>query len=171
MQQAEQQRVFDDWLRGHKDLVFKIVRAYAFDRHDQEDLFQEVAYQLWQSIPGFKRESSVTTWIYRVALYCGIAWSKRERRQRDRKQALESVELPALLEPVEQDPRVDWLYAQIARLAPVDRSLVLLLLDGLSYREMAATLGISESHVGVKLTRIKQALAQKSKVGAADGPR
>ena len=59
-------------------------------------------------------------------------------------------------------PRLDWLYEQIVQLDHVDRSLTLLLLDGFSYREMAETLGISESHVGVKLNRIKAQLIIKS---------
>ena len=59
------------------------------------------------------------------------------------------------------DPRLDWLYAQIAQLDEVDRSLALLMLDGFSYREMAGILGITENHVGVKINRIKMALAAK----------
>ena len=59
------------------------------------------------------------------------------------------------------DPRLDWLYAQIAQLDAVDRSLALLMLDGFSYREMAGILGITENYVGVKISRIKMALAAK----------
>jgi RNA polymerase sigma-70 factor (ECF subfamily) len=45
----------------------------------------------------------------------------------------------------------------------VDRSLILLSLDGLSYREMAEVLGLSESNVGVKINRIKNQLTQSLK--------
>lgn len=58
-----------------------------------------------------------------------------------------------------RDPRVEWLYRQIAQLKDVDRSVALLLLDGFSYKEIAAIVGITESHVGVKINRIKSALA------------
>jgi len=60
-----------------------------------------------------------------------------------------------------RDPRLDWIYAQIAQLDEVERSLALLMLDGFSYREMAGILGITENHVGVKINRIKMALAAK----------
>ena len=60
-----------------------------------------------------------------------------------------------------RDPRLDWLYAQIAQLDEVDRSLALLMLDGFSYRETAGILGITENHVGMKISRIKMALAAK----------
>jgi RNA polymerase sigma-70 factor (ECF subfamily) len=58
-----------------------------------------------------------------------------------------------------RDPRVEWLYHQIAQLKDVDRSVALLLLDGFSYKEIAAIVGITESNVGVKINRIKSALA------------
>jgi RNA polymerase sigma-70 factor (ECF subfamily) len=67
------------------------------------------------------------------------------------------------------DDRLEWLYERIGRLNPVDRSLILLSLDGLSYREMAEVLGISESNVGVKLHRIKQRLTEMSEEVHAHG--
>jgi RNA polymerase sigma-70 factor (ECF subfamily) len=63
MQQDERQQVFDGWLRNHQGLFFKVVRAYAFTPQDQEDLFQEIATQVWRSIPGFRGDAPVTTWI------------------------------------------------------------------------------------------------------------
>jgi len=44
------------------------VRAFAFTPQDQEDLFQEIATQVWRSIPGFRGDAALTTWIYRAAL-------------------------------------------------------------------------------------------------------
>ena len=162
MNEDEQQGIFDDWMSSHKGLFLKVVRAYAFNRQDREDLFQEMAFQLWSSIPNFRREASATTWIYRVALYAGIAWSARERNYRERREPLDGDGDAANVLAEQEDPRVAWLYEQIARLDPIDRSLILLQLDGLSYREMSATLGISESNVGVKLNRIKQSLARRT---------
>jgi len=159
MRDEERQRTIDEWLESYQGLIWKVVRAYAFTSHDREDLFQEIAFQLWESIPRFKRESKVTTWIYRVSLYSGIAWSKRERRHSERALAME--ESP-VLEETEEDPRLSWLYKQIATLDVIDRSLVLLLLEGMSYREMADTLGISEENVGVKIHRVKKVLEERS---------
>ena len=63
--------------------------------------------------------------------------------------------------PGSHDPRVEWLYQQIATLKDIDRSVALLLLDGFSYREIASIVGLTENHVGVKVSRIKSALAGK----------
>lgn len=67
------------------------------------------------------------------------------------------------------DPRVEWLYEQIRQLNEVDRSLTLLLLDGFSYKEMAAMLGITENYVGVKINRIKAHLTGKSREETGNG--
>ncbi len=163
MEESEQRRIFDDWLGTFKGLLFRVVHAYAFTSHDREDLFQEIAAQVWNSIPRFRGDSAATTWLYRVALNSALAWSRKERKHRDRTQPLAGEE-PALQETSRaKDRRLGWLYEQIAQLDHVDRSLTLLLLDGLSYREMAETLGISESYVGVKINRIKSYLKDLTK--------
>ena len=165
MGQTEQQQVFDGWLRNHQGLFFKVVRAYAFTPPDQEDLFQEIATQIWRSIPGFRGDAAVTTWIYRVALNAAIAWTQKERRHRAGKQGLDGVEHAFLQASPATDPRIEWLYEQIRQLNEIDRSLTLLLLDGFSYKEMAAMLGITENYVGVKINRIKAHLTGKSRAG------
>ena len=162
MDEPEQKRILDDWLSTHRGLLLKVLRAFAFTAHDQDDLFQEIAFQLWNSIPNFKRASAASTWVYRVALYSGIKWAKKEQRRAEKHEPLDLSAHTENLTPQNEDPRVAWLYQQIARLAPIDRSLMLLVLEGLSYQEMADTLGLSESNVGVKINRIKKAFASQS---------
>lgn len=157
---SERNRLFNEWLGSHKGILFKVVHAYAFEHADRQDLFQEVAVQVWRSVDAFRGESSVPTWLYRVALNTAIAWNRREGRHQRGKQPLEVVERVLTTESVEgQDPRLEWLYSEIAKLKDVDRSVALLLLDGFSYKDIAAIVGITESHVGVKINRIKAALA------------
>ncbi|MBI1177837.1 sigma-70 family RNA polymerase sigma factor [bacterium] len=162
MERNEQQRIFDGWLDEHRGLFFKVVRAYAFNQHDQEDLFQEITTQVWNSIPKFRGDSKATTWIYRVALYSAMAWSKREKRHRDGHQTINGQEHALLQTSKNKNPRLDWLYDQIGQMDEIDRSLTLMMLDGHSYKEISATLGITESNVGVKLNRIKKRLTEKS---------
>lgn len=169
MDDAAQQRIFQDWLSRHRGLLFKVVRAYAFRPHDADDLFQEIVTQVWNSIPRFRAESAETTWLYRVALNTALAWTRKERRLRGSTENLEGAEPALLPAPHRPDRRLDWLYEQIARLDHVDRSLTLLLLDGFSYRDMAETLGITESNVGVKINRIKAQLIKLSQEGPNHG--
>lgn len=162
MRFAEHKSVFDSWISAYKGVLFKVVRAYAFTRHDQEDLFQELATQVWLSIPGFKGNSAPSTWIYRVALNTAISWSRKELRHRDRKDSLDGAEAALEIGSAGMDPRLEWLYEQIAQLGEIDRSVALLLLDGFSYQEIADALGMNESNVGVRIHRIKAHLTKES---------
>ena len=80
MKDKEQRCIFEDWLHKHKALLFKIVRAYAFAAEDRDDLFQEIAIQIWKSVPNFRNESAVTTWLYRIALNTAIRWKSKEKK-------------------------------------------------------------------------------------------
>ena len=174
MLDSERDRIFSEWLADHKGILFKVVHAYAFEHADRQDLFQEIVFQVWRSVDAFRGESAVPTWMYRVALNTAIAWTRKEDRHQRGKQPLAVVEgLLTMSSSDGHDPRVEWLYRQIAQLQDVDRSVALLLLDGFSYKEIAAIVGITESNVGVKINRIKSALAGKPRAGlwrVASGP-
>lgn len=163
MTDQQHQKIFTEWLDGHKGLIFKIIRAYGDTAEDQEDLFQEIVLQVWRSIPAFRHESAPVTWIYRIALNTAISWIRKEKKHRRLSGDMESS--PEILTPADipDDGRLKWLYTVIHQLDEIDRSLILLQLDGFSYREMASILGISESNVGVKINRIKQQLIAQSK--------
>jgi RNA polymerase sigma-70 factor (ECF subfamily) len=158
--EKEQLDILEEWLRLHKGLIFKVIRSYTLADHD--DLFQEIIIQVWHSIPAFRKEASVTTWLYRIALNTAIKWTKKERKHAgagtlDNLQHLLQESKTAI------DERLAWLYDEIYKLDEIDRSVTLLLLEGYSYKEMSAILGISESNVGVKISRIKKQLIAKSK--------
>jgi len=161
MLESEQKRIFGAWLAEHKGIFFKIVRSFAFTPYDQDDLFQEISLQVWQSIPDYRGESKPSTWIYRVALYTASTWVRGEKK-RPPTEPIGSVEHTLTLKSQPRDEQLDWLYDQIAQLEPIDRSICLLILEGFSYKETADLLGISESHVGVKIHRIKKQLRRQS---------
>ena len=161
----EHERRFRQWLGEHTGLLLKVVRSFAEGRADQDDLFQEIMLQVWMALPGFRGESKATTWLYRVALNTALAWKRGEKKRRGRQVSLPEVDVEAVAgaAPSEDAERngqvVDQLYAAIRDLPPVKRALVVLYLDGFSYREISEVVGISESNVGVSLNRIKRDLA------------
>jgi len=158
MQDGERNRIFEGWIEAHKAILFKVARAYGASHADREDLFQEMALQLWHSVPAFRGDSAASTWIYRVAFNTAIAWRRRKRKHGKGRQEIEAAS-GLLAEPAVRDPRLEWIYARIAGLGEIDRSLALLMLDGFSYRDMSQILGLGESNVGVRINRIKAALA------------
>lgn len=164
MDPAQQQQIFSSWFSQHKGLVLKVVRSFAFRQADRDDLFQEIATQVWKSIPTFNEKSQASTWVYRVALFTATAWARKEERRR--MNCVSYDEHPVSDgsdERDERDERLGWLYEQIGRLPVDDRTLCLLMLEGYSHREIAETLGISEANVGVRSHRIKKRLSRLSK--------
>ena len=161
MTEKDQKQIFESWLGQHKGLVFKVVRAYASGTIEQDDLFQEITIQIWRSVPSFRQESAVTTWIYRISLNTAIKWIRKVGKHST--ESLDHVQQVLQVTDLQMDERLDWLYHEIHKLDEIDRSVTLLMLDSFSYKEIAGILGISESNVGVKINRIKKQLIAKSK--------
>ena len=164
MQAAKQDQIFRKWIKQHKAVIFKILHAYCARQQDREDLFQEIALQLWNSIPKFRSEAKEITWIYRVALNTAMQWDRKEKR---RLSPLTHLEIEHYLLPGNDhryNEDVAWLYTEIRQMGDIDRVLILLYLDGVSYQEITEILGISNSNVGVKLNRIKKKLLRRSEV-------
>ena len=129
--------------------------------------------QVWSSIPSFRGEAKESTWIYRVAFNTTLGWKRSEQRRRKRQETLLEFDVSAEfqqshVESMQEQEVVEQLYLAIRKLSKVDASLALMHLDGLSYKEMAEVLGISENHIGVKLNRIRKQLAEQLK-GALHG--
>ena len=161
MERAEQNKIFKEWIEQFKPLVFKIVRVYGSEFNGDDDLFQEIVVQIWKSIPNFKKQCSVHTWIYKISLNTAIKWSTR--RKKSKHENLDD-HFVVLDKHAITNPKLDWLYNEISLMDTLDRSLTLLLLDGFSYKEMSEIIGITASNVGVKINRIKNKLKESAKI-------
>ncbi|MEM6700362.1 MAG: RNA polymerase sigma factor [Bacteroidota bacterium] len=163
MKERQQQQIFKKWLDDYRALLFKVIKAYAFNLEDQNDLFQEICLQVYLSIPNFRNESAVSTWLYRISLNTAIKWSAKEKKHISQQGEVDKVGYVLQSRNEPEDLRLDWLYTEIHQFNEIDRSLMLLLLDGYSYKEMAEVIGISESNIGVKIHRMKKQLIENSK--------
>jgi RNA polymerase sigma-70 factor, ECF subfamily len=164
---ADHELRFRQWLSEHTGLLVKVVRSFAEAPADQDDLFQEILLHVWQSMPNFRSDSKPTTWLYRVALNTALAWKRGEKRHRRRPGSLSISDVAAPSDTSAETQRnnriVDQLYTAIRALPAGKRALVVLYLDGFSYREIAEVIGISETNVGVSLNRIKKELTASVK--------
>lgn len=161
---TEQQQRFADWLREHSAILHHVVNGFAAS-DDRNDLLQEVLLAVWKSIPAFRGQAKPTTYLYRVSHNAALVWIRTEnnyRRRVEQFSAFAPTEIAGEPDPL-SDERLAKIYSAIHLLKPLDRSLMLLSLDGLSYREMEEVLGLSESNVGVKINRIKTQLTQTLK--------
>ncbi len=163
MDKAKQEEKFQDWLEKYKGMLVKIARSFSNASEDFDDLFQEILLQLWRSIPSFNGRSSSSTWVYRVGLNRALVWKRGETKRENLIHIL-TQETP-LAEAASQanEKRTECLYAAIRKLNQADRALVLLALEGLSYREISSIMEITETNVGVRLNRAKTKLSRIAK--------
>lgn len=150
---------FLEVLGRHEQIINKVIRIYGADSEDRSDLFQEIVYQLWRSYGSFKGESRISTWLYRVALNTAITSLRKIKKVPDHTELDDqSLHVSASFDTPERSQQVQQLYFAIRSLGEVDRALVMLYLEELSYKEIAEVLGLTEDNVGVKLNRIKTKL-------------
>jgi RNA polymerase sigma-70 factor (ECF subfamily) len=161
---AEQQQRFTDWTREHGAILHHVVNGFAAG-DARNDLLQEVLLAVWKSIPPFRGNAKPTTYLYRVSHNAALLWIRTEKNYQRRVEQFGASSPDGFATDSDSltDERLAKIYSAIHLLKPLDRSLMLLSLDGLSYREMAEVLGLSESNVGVKINRIKNQLTQTLK--------
>lgn len=149
---------FINLVEQHKGILYRIVRLYAYNREDREDLQQDVIVQLWKSYPNFRGDSRFSTWMYRVALNTAITYFKREKK---RPKSHFSDNFPEISDSPyddKQDIQAKAFYEALQLLKPVEKALMFLYLEDMSHREIGDNLGISEVNARVKLNRTKEKL-------------
>ncbi|HEX4964337.1 MAG TPA: sigma-70 family RNA polymerase sigma factor [Thermoanaerobaculia bacterium] len=155
------QERFLSLLDEHRKILYKVASSYCRNEADRQDLVQEIVVQLWRSFGRYDERLRFSTWTYRIALNVAISFYRSEtRRTRHTVPAEGSIlevaaDAPA---PGEADDSLELLHGFIAQLDELDRALILLYLDGNRYDTIAEILGISETNVGTKISRIKQRL-------------
>lgn len=150
------EKEFLTMIQDNQGIIHKVCRIYRDSPEDREDLFQEVIFQLWRSYPSFSGGSKASTWLYRVALNTAMASFRKNKPNVTSTEYIPDVQFENINN--EDNEMQEKLLAGIRQLSEPDRALIALYLDELSYQQIAVILGISESNVGVKLTRIKTRL-------------
>ena len=156
---SAKEKQFEELVKQYKRTIYSVCYMFSRDKEEINDLFQEILVRLWLGFGQFEQRSSVSTWVYRIALNTAINSDKRAKRRP------QTVPLSTDIDPYDpQDSsfeQVRQLYALINQLDVMDRGLVLLWLEGIGYDEIAAIMGITVANVGIKLHRIKEKLVQK----------
>lgn len=156
----EKEQEFEKIVRQHKGTIYTVCYMFSKDSDEVADLFQETLINLWKGFDGFRGEAKVDTWIWRVALNTCISADRKKKRQGEKVPLEMASDLFA--DDDTDTKQIQMLNARIGKLGLVDRAIVLLWLENLSYDEIAAIVGISAKNVSVKLVRIKQQLMQMS---------
>lgn len=150
---------FSQLVRQNKSTIYTVCYMFSKDQDEVADLFQEVLIKLWGGIASFESKSDVKTWIYRVALNTCISIDRKKKR---RAKAELSMDVNFFIDKDSASEQVNILHRRISQLQPLDRAIVLLWLEDISYEEIGAIVGISAKNVSVRLFRIRQQLKNMS---------
>ncbi|MGD1845320.1 MAG: RNA polymerase sigma factor [Salibacteraceae bacterium] len=145
-------------LEEHQGILQKVAFLYRDTAEDRKDLVQEMTYQVCRSFPRFRQESQVSTWMYRIALNTAMS-SLRKKRPGTVPLQAEQLTISDQ-EDTEKKERMLQLQQAISQLNDADKSVIMLFLEDMPYREIGEILGLSENGVGVRIHRIKNRLKQ-----------
>ena len=150
---------FSQLVRENKSTIYTVCYMFSNNQDEVADLFQEVLIKLWKGYSTFESRSDIKTWIYRVALNTCISIDRKNKRRT--KHQL-SMDINLFADKDAKTEQVSMLHRRINQLQPLDRAIVLLWLENISYDEIGAIVGITAKNVSVRLFRIRQQLKNMS---------
>jgi RNA polymerase sigma-70 factor, ECF subfamily len=155
---------FLELVTENRNRILRVCRVYAWNSADQDDLYQEILVQVWRGLPTLKEKQFANTWLYRVAINTAMSFVRKRASRADRVVHFEHAELTRTIESQQvtdenTDDRIADLYTAIYKLDPLEKALVTLFLEDLTYEQMAEATGISANNVGVMLHRAKKKLS------------
>lgn len=159
--------LFKQVLEENKDRIYRICCAYERNADDRDDLYQEILINIWKNLEKFEGRSLLSTWIYRIAVNTSLMHIKKEsRRNRDKTELNENIisttaeNIAETEEKIETGKNIDKLYSSINELPSLDRVIISMVLEELSYKEIAEVTGLTVNNIGVKINRIKNELSR-----------
>ena len=151
------EREFTQLVHEQKSTIYTVCYMFARDKDEAADLFQDVLINLWKGIGKFRNDSELSTWVYRVSLNTCISADRKKRK-------MPTTRLDMNIDLFDDDDtdsrQIQVLRQRIQRLQPLDRAIVLLWLESLSYQEIADIVGLTPKNISVRLTRIRLQLKQ-----------
>ena len=151
---------FETIYKTYWQKVFRLCMGYANDTAAAKDLAQETFIKVWKQLPKFRNESSIGTWIFRIASNTCLRQIQKDKKMPKSELPLE-IKDEILETNIEKD--IQLLYQYISELQEVERIIISLELEDMHQKEIAEIVGLSEGNVRVKIHRIKEKLTQKFK--------
>jgi len=155
--------LFDEIYRTNKDKIYRLCLGFLGNTIEADDLFQEILIKVWNNLDGFRNESKVSTWIYRVATNTALMYVNKKKRvlSKTSNTPVENLKIENPEYKEDQQIKINQLYKTISQLKEINKIIITLVLEGCSYEEISDITGLTVNHVGVKVNRIKNQLKKK----------
>ena len=156
------EKEFLEVITQYQGIIHKVNLLYFRSIDDKEDNFQEIVYHLWRSYQSLKDKSKIGSWIYSVAINVSISKIRKDSKYVIT-ESIPEVAHTDEIDRIENEMNFQQLLNVIQHFNEVDKSIMLLYLEELSYKEIAEIIGISPTHVGVKIHRLINKLQEHFK--------
>ena len=156
---------FRQILQQHAALLGRVSAAYEANFHLRQELLQEISLAVWQALEKFKGESSVKTYVLRVAhnkAITHVAYHAKQPRN-DLYCEIETPQPSHLTSTdvqIAQQQQIQTMLNEIRKMPIQTRQVVTMSMEGLSYSEIADACGISSTNAGVILNRARKTLME-----------
>lgn len=165
---ANKEELFNKIVQQCKGSVYRLCKAYLYDKEAVDDLYQEVLIRLWANMEKFKGESEWSTYVYRIAVNTAISFNRKYKPSQPLNENFDAIS-ESSDEKKENEDRLNHLHYCISLLEAQDRLIITLMLEELSYKEIADITGSTVTNVGVKINRIKQRLLKLMQTNTQHG--
>lgn len=151
----------------NNERIRRICSYYNSNATDQQDMYQEILVNIWKSLDNFRGESAINTWIYRIAVNTSLSYTGKAYKHLKLMINSDLINLNSILDDENlkakqlQEQQLEHLQNELNTLSVIDKALISLMLEGLTTKEIADVIGITESNVKVKIHRIKRQLRKR----------
>ena len=148
---------FEKAMEIYGGIISKVCYYFSADSDEFKDLRQEVFYNLWKGWDKFRKDSKISTWIYRISFNTCVSYQRKEKKSKN------CIPIDQMLDiPADSDSRLvekyNIMHDLIRQLPYQERAIILMWLDDKTYEEIAELIGINRNTLAVKLKRIKEKL-------------
>lgn len=158
--QNESTSTFEQILEFNKDKIYRICKIYSIHPFEPQDLFQDVVCEIWKSFSTFKGKSNINTWVYKITLNVCLRSKQKSIKEDNKLVRLDSIKFVPVENPQDTSQREKYkaLASCISSLEENSKSIIILYLEELPYKDIAEITGLTENYIAVKVKRIKKVL-------------
>ncbi|MFB6343109.1 RNA polymerase sigma factor [Saccharicrinis sp. FJH62] len=166
---VKKEDTFNRLVSENSERIRRICCYYNSNPDDQKDMYQEVLVNVWKSLDNFRGDANINTWIYRIAVNTSLTFTGKAFKEMKLLVRQDAENLSSILDDEDlaakkvQETQLENLQLELNQLSVIDKALISLVLEGLSMKDIADIIGISEANVKVKIHRIKQQLKENLK--------
>ena len=160
---SQKEELYKKIVQENEGRIRNICRHYGNNASTAEDIYQEIAMNIWKSLKSFRGDSHINTWIYRIATNTAITYSAKELKKMNFNLSIDRVQVPELIDndvtdKLHMEKQLETVNLTVNNLSVIEKLLITLMLEGLTSKEMAEVIGITEPNVRTKIHRIKDQL-------------